>query len=82
MGGSAGRVRCAPSQPKRGGLQQAGVDRRQFEFRGPIGVADIEARVDLLAERKLLLSDPDGVMMTTRGAIWLEREVLSWARRA
>lgn len=47
-----------------------------LNFGGPVGVADIEARVDLLAERKLLLSDPDGVMMTTRGAIWLEREVL------
>lgn len=47
-----------------------------LNFGGPIGVADIEARVDLLAEKKLLLADPDGVMMTTRGAIWLERQVL------
>jgi hypothetical protein len=44
-------------------------------------VADIEARIDSLAERRILLTDPDGAMMTTRGAVALEREVIAlWAQ--
>lgn len=62
------------------GFSRLDLIRASLNFGGPIGVADIEARVDLLAAKNLLLTDPDGAMMTTRGAVALEQQVRSLAR--
>jgi hypothetical protein len=63
------------------GFSHFDLIRASLSFGGPIGVADIEARIDALAERGMLLTDRDGAMMTTRGAAELEREVIAlWAQ--
>ena len=58
------------------GFRRFDLIRASLTLGGPIGVADIEARIDVLAERGALLTDPDGAMMTTRGAVVIEREVI------
>jgi hypothetical protein len=63
------------------GFSRFDLIRASLSFGGPMQVADIEARIDSLAERRILLTDPDGAMMTTRGAVALEREVIAlWAQ--
>jgi len=62
------------------GFSRFELIRASLNLGGPIKVGDIEARVDLLHDRGLLLTDADGVMMTTRGAIALEQQVLDLAR--
>jgi hypothetical protein len=63
------------------GFSRFDLIRASLSFGGPMQVADIEARIDSLAERLILLTDPDGAMMTTRGAVALEREVIAlWAQ--
>ena len=63
------------------GFSHFDLIRASLSFGGPIGVADIEARIDALAGRGELLTDSDGAMMTTRGAVELEREVIAlWAQ--
>jgi len=63
------------------GFSRFDLIRASLSFGGPIGVSDIEARIDTLAERRALLTDPDGAMMTTSGAVALEREVIAlWAQ--
>ena len=58
------------------GFSRFDLIRASLTFGGPIGVVDVEARIDALAARDALLTDPDGAMMTTRGAVALEREVI------
>ena len=63
------------------GFSRFDLIRASLSFGGPIGVSDIEARIDTLATRGALLTDPDGAMMTTRGAVALEREVIAlWSQ--
>ena len=63
------------------GFSRFDLIRASLSFGGPIGVADIEARIETLAERGALLTDPDGAMITTRGAVALEREVIAlWSQ--
>jgi len=63
------------------GFSRFELIRASLSFGGPIGVGDIEARIALLAAQRLLLTDPDGAMMTTRGAVALEQEVIAlWAQ--
>jgi conjugative relaxase-like TrwC/TraI family protein len=63
------------------GFSRFDLIRASLSFGGPMQVADIEARIDSLAGRRILLTDPDEAMMTTRGAVALEREVIAlWAR--
>jgi conjugative relaxase-like TrwC/TraI family protein len=63
------------------GFSRFDLIRTSLSFGGPIGVGDIEARIETLAERGALLTDPDGAMMTTSGAVALEREVIAlWAQ--
>lgn len=63
------------------GFSRFDLIRASLSFGGPMQVADIEARIDCLAERRILLTDPDGAMMTTRGAVALEQEVIAlWAQ--
>lgn len=62
------------------GFSRFELIRTSINLGGPIKVGDIEARVDLLHDKGLLLADADGVMMTTRGAIALEQQVLDLAR--
>jgi conjugative relaxase-like TrwC/TraI family protein len=63
------------------GFSRFDLIRASLSFGGPMQVADIEARIDSLAGRRILLTDPDEAMMTTRGAVALEREVIAlWAQ--
>lgn len=59
------------------GFSRFDLIRASLTLGGPIGVVDVEARIDALAGRGALLTDSDGAMMTTRGAVALEREVIA-----
>jgi conjugative relaxase-like TrwC/TraI family protein len=66
------------------GEREAAFDRHDLmraalERGGPVTVKDVEARIDLLREKGLLLGDAEH-MMTTEGALRAEQRVLSLAR--
>jgi conjugative relaxase-like TrwC/TraI family protein len=63
------------------GFGRLDLVRASLSFGGPITVSYVEARIDALAKRGSLLTDPNGVMMTTRGAVALESEVINlWSQ--
>jgi conjugative relaxase-like TrwC/TraI family protein len=66
------------------GEREAAFDRNDIvrtalERGGPVTVKDVEARIGLLREKGLLLSDARGRMMATEGALALEQKLIAVA---
>jgi ATP-dependent exoDNAse (exonuclease V) alpha subunit len=66
------------------GEREAAFDRNDIvrtalERGGPVTVKDIEARIELLREKGILLSDASGRMMVTEGALALEQRLIALA---